>query len=123
MSSFSYVGSELEIFARATTWKRYFGSLMAPFLGRRVLEVGAGLGATTQILCDGRQEQWTCLEPDPLLLAELEQTIRSGRLPAGCTARLGTLKRLAPEETFDAILYIDVLEHIRDGSATTPAVA
>ena len=112
MSKFSYVGNELEIFARATNWKRYFGSLMSPFLGDRVLEVGAGMGATTRVLCNERCKEWVCLEPDPQLIASVEQAIQAGRLPSVCSARLGTLRALRADELFDSILYIDVLEHI-----------
>lgn len=112
MSNYSYVGSELEIFARATNWKRYFGSLMAPFLGERVLEVGAGMGTTTRILCNGHSREWICLEPDAQLVAAVSQEIRDGRLPACCSARQGTLRAFEPHELFDSILYVDVLEHI-----------
>jgi hypothetical protein len=114
MSNYSYVGSELEIFARATNWKRYFGSLMAPFLGERVLEVGAGMGATTRVLCNERSKQWLCLEPDAQLVAAVDQEIQDGLLPACCSTRQGTIRSLEPDELFDSILYVDVLEHIQE---------
>jgi protein-L-isoaspartate O-methyltransferase len=41
----SYIGSELELFAAATNWKAYFASVLAPFIGARVLEIGAGIGS------------------------------------------------------------------------------
>ncbi len=107
----TYIGNELTLFAHAQNWKRYFAGVMAP-LGPRVLEVGAGLGATTAALCDGSQDEWLCLEPDRTLLAEVESLVRNGALPACCRARAGTVGDLEPGERFDAILYIDVLEHI-----------
>lgn len=117
MSAFSYVGNELEIFARAINWKRYFGALISPFLGDRVLEVGAGMGATTRVLSRGRGGRWVCLEPDPQLISGLEEAIQDGRLPSICSARLGTLTSLKPQEVFDSILYVDVLEHIQGDRA------
>ena len=45
--SFAYSGSELELFADALNWKRYFAAGLRPYLGSRVLEVGAGIGGTT----------------------------------------------------------------------------
>ncbi len=107
----AYVGSELDLFAHAVHWKAYFFSFFEP-CDRRVLEVGAGMGATTAILCNGSQVEWLCLEPDPQLLAKIEARIHSAALPACCQARLGTIQDLGPEELFDDILYIDVLEHI-----------
>lgn len=109
----AYIGSELELFAHAQHWKAYYKSLIAPFFGRRVLEVGAGLGATTAALCDGTQESWICLEPDPDLLAQLA----SLPLPACCRPQAGFVATLAPGSRFDSILYIDVLEHIEDDRA------
>ena len=44
MNDFSYVGSELELFARATRWKSYFGRRLRPYLGAAVLEVGCTSG-------------------------------------------------------------------------------
>jgi hypothetical protein len=88
-----------------------------------VLEVGAGLGATTRLLCTGRQRRWLCLEPDPQLADGLADEIRAGTLPDCCEPRTGTLADLGPEELFDALVYIDVLEHIADDAAEVAAAA
>ncbi len=110
--SYTYVGSELDLFAAATNWKSYFRGQIAPYLGVDVLEVGAGLGGTTRALCRGTERRWVCLEPDATLAGRLEAEIRAGRLPSRCEVRPGTLGGFAEAETFDTILYIDVLEHI-----------
>ena len=61
-----YKGTELDVFALATNWKAYWASRIETHIGWRVLEVGAGLGATARILC-GNQKKWIALEPDPAL--------------------------------------------------------
>mgnify|MGYP001336705686 CR=1 FL=1 len=109
----AYIGSELELFAHAQRWKAYYKSMIVPFFGKRVLEVGAGLGATTAALSDGTQDEWICLEPDPDLLAQLA----SLPLPACCRPQAGFIATLTPDSRFDSILYIDVLEHIPDDRA------
>ena len=86
MAEFAYVGAELDLFAAAVHWKRYVRGRIAPFLGREVLEVGAGFGGTTKVLCLGGESRWVCLEPDPNLVARLESEIREGRLPPVCRA-------------------------------------
>ena len=116
MSS-SYIGNELEIFQHATNWKTYYGRAISPYLIGDVLEVGAGLGATSRFLCDGRQRTWTCLEPDPALLGQLNERLAANPLPSSVRALCGTVEALAAHERFDAILYIDVLEHIEDDVA------
>lgn len=113
-STGAYVGSELDLFAKAVRWKKYFLSTFAQYLKGDVLEVGAGLGGTTEILCDGSQNSWLCLEPDKEMTESIKEKIRAGELPACCKARAGYRNELSSSDKFDAILYIDVLEHIED---------
>jgi SAM-dependent methyltransferase len=113
-TDFTYVGSELDLFSAAKNWKSYFRDQLQPYLGNDVLEVGAGLGGTTKVLCRGSEKRWVCLEPDPALVARLDQEIASGALPKSCETRVGTLEKFDDSETFDTILYMDVLEHIED---------
>lgn len=112
MNEQTYIGTELEIFSKAQNWKRYFKSVIAPHFGSRVLEVGAGIGATTAILCDGTQSEWVCLEPDSALLDDVRTKIGDGGLPPCCTPKVGTVQGLLENDRFDSIIYIDVLEHI-----------
>jgi cyclopropane fatty-acyl-phospholipid synthase-like methyltransferase len=114
MTDYTYVGAELDLFAAATNWKSYFRSHLEPYLGREVLEVGAGLGGTTRLLCRGRPRRWLCLEPDAALADRLAQSIREGNLPAQCEVVVATLETMDAEGPFDTVLYIDVLEHIPD---------
>ena len=116
MPASSYVGSELEIFQHATRWKAYFARALRPYVTGSVLEVGAGLGATSRFLCDGKQRSWTCLEPDPALLDRLQASFGADPLPSPVRALCGTVGALPDHERFDTILYVDVLEHIEDDS-------
>jgi SAM-dependent methyltransferase len=110
--TYEYVGGELDLFARAVNWKRYFRSELAPFIRGDVLEVGAGIGETTRHLCDGRQRTWVCLEPDPRLAGRLRDLLEQASLTPAPTVHTGTLADVEPSSRFDTILYIDVLEHI-----------
>lgn len=107
-----YIGQELALFAHARNWKKYYASIIRPYFGRRIVEVGAGIGATTAVLCDGTQAEWICLEPDPYLRAELDRQIAEGILPASCQTRGGFVSDIALEKCADTFIYIDVLEHI-----------
>jgi len=117
--TYHYVGSELELFSAATNWKCYFASVLAPFIGGRVLEAGAGIGSNTPYLVTDKVRAWTSLEPDPDLAAR----ISSGDLPRACQVVTGTIDRLDPAAAFDTILYIDVLEHIAEDAAELAAAA
>jgi hypothetical protein len=87
------------------------------------VEAGAGIGATTLTVCDGTQEEWICLEPDPLLRAEIDQSISNGKLPACCRTQGGFVSDIPLAPRFDTFLYIDVLEHIEDDRAEVEAAA
>ena len=114
MNATNYPGQELEIFAAATVWKAYLARQLRPYLGRRVLEVGAGLGGTTRVLAPTCDAEWWCLEPDPDLAQSLERALRAGELPARCHLQIGTLRDLPASQRYDSLLYLDVLEHIED---------
>jgi SAM-dependent methyltransferase len=114
MGEIHYVGNELDLFEEATAWKKYYGHFLKPYLKNEVLEVGAGIGGTTIMICDGSQKKWICLEPDPQLYARLEEKIKDKQLPVCCESLKGTTADLPKSEKFSAIMYIDVIEHIED---------
>ncbi|MEB3311724.1 MAG: class I SAM-dependent methyltransferase [Snowella sp.] len=109
MKNYNYVGTELELFSEAKNWKNYYYQMIRRYLGAEVLEVGAGIGGTTKVLCRQKHERWVCLEPDSMLVDTLKTT---PDLPPICEIQQGILAELPDGESFDAILYIDVLEHI-----------
>lgn len=111
--SVRYAGGELELFAGAVNWKRYVGSILKPFIGARVLEVGAGIGSNIPYLsCDAVRE-WTSLEPDPDQARRIDERAAAAKLP-GYRVIVGTLDKIDAAARFETILYIDVLEHIAE---------
>jgi SAM-dependent methyltransferase len=107
-----YEGNELDIFAHAASWKRYWSMKLEPLLGESVLEVGAGNGTNTPYLCNDRRTRWLCIEPDPKLAGEIPGKL-AGKSWAGVVdVHMGTMGDLPEDPVFDSIIYIDVLEHI-----------
>jgi len=115
-NQYNYIGSELELFSEAKNWKNYFSSKLKPYLQGNILEVGAGLGSNTHLLCHGYHEKWVSLEPDYKLFKSLQMSIDFYGL-SNCITHNGTIDSLDKKERFDAILYIDVLEHIENDQA------
>jgi hypothetical protein len=113
----SYMGSELELFAAATNWKAYFSSVLAPFIGAQVLEIGAGIGSNIPFLYTPAVRQWTSVEPDPNLALRITERIALGELPENCRVLAGTIETIKKTLRFNTVLYIDVLEHIADDAA------
>lgn len=109
-----YIGNELELFKHAYNWKKYYAKFIEGYLKNDVLEVGAGIGETTHSLCDGTQNSWVCIEPDAQLTKEIEVKKEKGYLPSFIEIITDTLDGLETNRKFDAIIYIDVIEHIKN---------
>ncbi len=112
MNTLNYVGEELDLFAHAHHWKSYWASRLRPCIRGEVLEVGAGLGVNTALLRNGTESRWVCLEPDPKLVARLQETLAGSTHIVACEVVTGTIDSLPADQKFDTVLYIDVLEHI-----------
>ena len=121
--SLDYAGSELELFAHATNWKAYVARHLAPYIAGRVLEVGAGIGSNIPQLTNPKVQDWLALEPDRKLAGEIANGLQQGTLPSNCRVLAGTIGDVPPQEQFDTILYIDVLEHIEDDRAEAAKAA
>ena len=121
MNERHYVGSELDTFASAKNWKRYWRSRVAGFVAGDVLEVGAGIGSNTTLLRSLSTGHWLCLEPDPDLLTQCVKNV--GRCGLAVDSVCGGLRAVPEDSSFDTALYIDVLEHIEDDAGELSRVA
>jgi len=111
-----YVGGELEIFSLAQNWKNYWRTKISPFLGDRVLDVGAGIGSNLTLLWK-KPSYWLCIEPDADFLVEILTKARLlGAAEYVEVANCCISELVAKDRLFDTIIYIDVLEHIEHDS-------
>jgi len=110
----NYVGNELDVFSHANNWKSYFSSIIRPYLNSSVLEVGAGIGSTTKLMCMKVHKTWVCLEPDVELAGQIAAKIKNNELPSFCRVKSSLLSNLPKDIKYSSIIYIDVLEHIED---------
>jgi hypothetical protein len=108
-----YIGNELELFKFAHNWKKYFCSYIIPYLKGNIIEIGAGIGATTKFLNKSSSiKNWYCYEPDITLLDQIKVQINSKNLPlnTACVSDASTLDYI----NVNTIIYVDVLEHIEN---------
>ena len=117
MDKYTYTGNELDVFAGAANWKKYFTSIFKSYLRGSVLEVGAGIGSKTPYLLNSNISSFTCLEPDRILVSRIEEKVKQHHLPELLGIICGTTSDIPADKQFDAILYIDVIEHIEDDKA------
>ncbi len=96
--------------AGARNYNAWLFDRAVPYLGNRVLDVGAGIGTFTE-LASARGAAVTALEPDPAFAALLR-----GRFPRVdvVQADVTELDVAARAGTFDSIVCFNVLEHVGD---------
>lgn len=119
----SYIGGELDLFALATNWKDYIKHEISSYIAGDVLEVGAGIGGTTVALHEGTARRWICLEPDRTLALRLKTRLLQCATVPKTNVIVGSLRTFTDRPSFDCILYIDVLEHIKDDCSEIAAAA
>src|SRR5215467_2473714 len=90
-----YPGKELEAMALATNYRRWVMEFFKPFLGRHILEVGAGAGSFSEMLLEERPQSLTILEPSNNLYPSL-----SKRLSAIDQAGIANVKQTTVSEEF-----------------------
>lgn len=108
----TYPGRELEAMTFAANYHQWIVGELAPFLGKRVAEVGAGIGSVSRLLLERPLERLVAYEPSDNLFPQLARTL-AGEPRAD--ARQAFFGRDA--EAFDSVAYINVLEHIEDDAA------
>lgn len=109
----SYLGEELSLFSEATNFHRYYVDVFGSWITGKVLEVGAGMGAITLPLLERGVERITACEPDPELAG-----ILASRVGHKVDVVVGGVQEVPSEMgLFDAIVYVDVIEHIEDDRA------
>lgn len=119
--SFRYSGTELEAMGCAGNYHRWIVSEFAPYLGPRVVEVGAGIGNfSDHLLRSGAVKELVAIEPAenlfPLLQQRFAQDARVRPLRGDLTELAGTL-------SVDSVVLVNVLEHVDDDAGLLRTIA
>lgn len=109
--------------AAAPNYNRWLASTFSRWAGRRVLEIGAGIGTITAHLAPGR-ELVTALEVDPFYVRRLKNRFRGQPHvePYLGDVALADWRALAARR-FDTIVLSNVLEHIPDDAGAVQTFA
>ena len=108
MKNMKYPGEELEIFDKATIWRKYIYSMIKHYFKDNFLEVGAGIGSFTTNYCNNFKNITLCdLDKDNIQI--LKKKFNQNKNITVFDKRINEL-----EGKFNTIIYLNVLEHIQE---------
>lgn len=110
----SYVADDLEALREAPRYAAHVIDLFRADVGRRVLEVGSGIGTVTVPLL-ALADRVVGIEPNPSCVARLPQAVRQHPRFVLWDGPLDAYGRdVLRAERFDTVVCINVLEHMAD---------
>jgi len=121
-----YTGRDLEAMSFAVNYHRWILQIFAPYLGKRLVEVGAGVGSFSELLLERPIESLVLVEPATQMYEMLTQRMQRFQSTTQIQTFNAMFHRVAPEIRTvwrpDSILYVNVLEHVADDEAELRAV-
>lgn len=122
-SSFAYSGTELDALTEAKNYYRCILSHFAPYVGKRVLEVGAGIGTFSEFLLKGTNAaELILLEPAVNLFPLLHQRFSHDPKVKLICAYLENISQTTQLRA-DSLVVVNVLEHIENPEAFLKAAS
>ncbi len=110
-----YVGKDLEAMSFAVNYHKWILEEFRPFLGKKLVEVGAGTGSFSEMLIAEKPENLALVEPSEMF-EFLEKNISQIATETIVNYYHAIFSETADKlnETPDTIIYVNVLEHIED---------
>ena len=110
-----YVGKDLEAMAFAANYHRWILDEFRPFVGKHIVEVGAGTGLFSSLLLRENPTSLSLVEPSEMH-SQLVQNITSETISVKTYNNVfsDVCDDIVARQRPDTIIYINVLEHIED---------
>jgi glycosyltransferase involved in cell wall biosynthesis len=104
----------LDTLSGAPRFNRWMADTIRPYVDKRVMEIGAGIGNLTRVLVPGRKS-YVATDVDLQHLARLETRLRHRPNVRVCPGDLSRAEDFVPfAGQMDTVICLNVLEHIED---------
>ena len=110
----------LERMAAAPRYNRWMFDRLRPWVGRRVLEIGAGIGNMSTFLVD--RERVVLTDTESYYLGRLRERFAARPHVSVAELRLPAVSPGLVAERLDTVVCLNVLEHIEDDRASLQAM-
>lgn len=121
-----YAGRDLEVMSFAENYHRWILQVFKPFLGERVVEVGAGTGSFSELVLEHNITSLTLVEPSirmhQILSERINQTDSRMAIETYNSVFAKVAGQIKLKQRPDSIIYVNVMEHIADDMAELRAV-
>lgn len=115
-----YPGKDLESMSFAVNYHKWVLDEFRPYLGKRVVEVGAGTGSFSSMILGEAPEKLSLVEPSEMF-AELVETVKDKQGDTTVELHHGIFEDVVGDIVsvgeIDSIFYVNVLEHIENDVA------
>lgn len=112
-----YPGKDLEAMSFAVKYHRWLLDEFRPFIGKNIVEVGAGKGSFSEMLLEAKPESLSLVEPSEMFV-DLQRNIPANNNGTRVSFYHSIFEAARPEIVSasrpDTIIYVNVLEHIED---------
>lgn len=116
----AYVGKDLEAMSFAVNYHKWILDEFRPFLGRRVVEVGAGTGSFSEMLLREDIDSLSLVEPSGMfesLIPNVNQFKNKAQVNFYKSFFSEAAAEISEKQNPDSIIYVNVMEHIEDDRA------
>src|SRR2546428_12041189 len=104
----------------ARNYNRWLTARLQRWVGRRVLEIGAGLGSMSEFILD--RERVVLSDTDPYYLARLRERFAARPNVRITELRLPGVDGSVAAERLDTVICLNALEHVPDDGASLGAM-
>lgn len=111
-----YFGRDLDVMSLADNYYSWVLSEFQPYIGKHVVEVGAGIGTVSEMFLDMNPESFVAVEPSDNMYPLLEQRFKD-RLKVRTIKGFFDQISNTLDQHPDTLLYINVMEHVEHDAA------
>lgn len=115
--SVDYIGKDLEAMSFAVNYHRWILREFRPFLGKHIVEVGAGTGSFSELLLEHEPHSISLVEPSQMyeyLAANVERMETKTDVKTYQSVFTKVADKIKAHQEPDSIIYVNVLEHVED---------
>jgi len=113
-NEFQYNGRDLEAMSFAVRYHKWILNIFRPYVGKNILEVGAGSGSVSELILEYKPNRAGFVEPSKKMYDLLNKSITGKNVYIYNAFFSDITDKIKKDVAPDSIFYVNVLEHVPD---------